>query len=67
MRSRAASRPPPVDPLQDELRLLDRHVDEGLLREVRLVRVHRVDDLPRAQERRGEQDRVLALFLPEIT
>ena len=55
-------RPPLIDPLQNELRLSNRAVDEVLLGEVRLVRLDRLDHLPRAEERRGEQDRVLAFF-----
>jgi hypothetical protein len=65
--SDTSRKPPLVDPLHDELRLLNRPVDAVLLRHVRLVRLHRLDQLPRAQERRVEQDRVLPLFFHEFT
>jgi hypothetical protein len=50
------SRPPLVDPLQDELRLLNRSVREVLPRQIRLVRLDRLDQLPRAQERGGKEN-----------
>lgn len=61
------SRPPLVDLLYEGGDVLDRFLLEytqpmALAHLLVVRRVDEVDDLPRAEERRGEKDRVLALF-----
>jgi hypothetical protein len=51
-----------ITPLQNELRLLNRPIHEVLLCQIRLVGLDRLDQLPRAQERRGEKNGVLPFF-----
>ena len=59
-------RPSCVDPVQYELRLVDRRLDRRELRRARPVRVER-RELSRAQERRGEEDRVFRSSVVELS
>ncbi|MGB2679020.1 MAG: hypothetical protein WAN12_18205 [Candidatus Acidiferrum sp.] len=46
---------------------MKRPVHKMLLRQIRLFRLDRLDQFPRAQKRGGEEDRLLTLFFYEIT
>jgi hypothetical protein len=51
-----------VYPLQNKRRLINRLVHPILPREIRLVRLHRFDQLPGAQQGRGKEDRAFTFF-----